>query len=369
MTTEDSDHQATDTTPDAAADTPSTVADQGLADQGDHVQAADTDAVADATATPDAPDADATGQPGAAPDLDNSQNLSPEIVDEVRRLREQMAAEGYDEKGLRGILSLANKHARSANEAQKQLQALQQQIQHQQEEAQKAADLAKLKPFNAKHPEHGRFQSLLQRARDDELRLASIDRSTEEGQQQYAILARALQAAWKPEEVQSLQDYQAHLESQKHAVLSNPEDYLISLMDRYLPAQFQRMMQAHQAYDQSISASNAFMTENKELIAKHGKDLVGLMEEGLGHGRAMELVKLRDEVSALKAQLGQSAEDSARARAQTAHTDSRASVTRDGKTTEMAVDPVSEGRKQGLTGEQLNAHIIREHRERMRRGA
>jgi hypothetical protein len=263
--------------------------------------------------------------------------LSPEEIqeriaayDELVKIREQ-----HDK-----LKSGTGRLAQQWGEERKQLTQQLQEFKSMQERAKQEAEAAKLVPYDRKHPEYDKWQSLLQSARNDERTLSMLQDPDQ--QQARQALQAVIAQKYTPDEQKLLSGYDAYVQRQSTELFSNPKDYIRQAFEEFAPQFFQKYTQVQNEWQTVQHSADQFLSENKEVVDKHGSELLETMNLMADPSKsaeiALELVRLRHGNQSLTATAAKASEKAATARAQSKALGSKAGIPSAGPRS-VPVDP------------------------------
>ncbi len=319
----DSTPPVSDTPPDHAADESAATVQEAGDDSSltDQVDAVDEGAQADAS------------QPDQPSDID---------VAELQRKVEEMR-------------SYIGRSQRELGETRKRLQAWgeldPQETQRQLEEYRKREEALALKPYNRQHPDHQRTMAKFQLV--EQAMKASNAAKTEDQQE----LVRQLYGGQVTEQdVAAYQEWQAYRSQVRDEFEGDPEGFIYSRMEARLQERLDAEFEARERMQHARSTSTEWLQNNQDLVKNYGQEIQWAMSSPQRRDVGLKLAQVLDENRKLKAQLGDSEESVATARAQQEALSGKARVPSSARTA-PAGDPVADAKKQGLRGAALLEHL------------
>lgn len=225
---------------------------------------------------------------------------------------------------------------------------------------QQQAEAARLKPWNARHPEFGSTQSRLNKVRSYFQSAEAIEADpnvTPEAKQ--SMLSRMAQKMGVTREDAKLyQDF----ESEKESIQERLATDFDGLFQERFEAHFQARMADYEQFQSAKTKTESILSGNSGLIEKRRDEILWAMQNPQRSEVAFALAQAREELESLKAKVGQQSEHVETAQAQSAALKQRASVQRDVQTRTAAIDPVAEAGKLNLRGPALAEFMIK-HRQ------
>ncbi len=226
------------------------------------------------------------------------------------------------------------------------------------ERQQQQAEAARLKPWNARHPEFGSTQNRLNRVRGYFQSAEAIEADpnvTSEAKQ--SMLARMAQKMGVTREDAKLyQDFESDKESIQERLATDFD----GLFQERFEAHFQQRMSDYEQFQQARTKTESILSGNQGLIDKRRDEILWAMQNPQRSEVALALAQAREELESLKARVGQQSEHVETAQAQSAALKQRASITRDAQTRTPATDPVAEAAKLNLRGSALAEFMMRQ---------
>lgn len=297
---------------------------------------------ADATASGDAQvtqDAQAATPANAAPsDQQDDGSLTPphsekETQQQAPPARDWTKDGPVLEKRYRDLMSHTDKQI---NDWRGKLQTNEQKMQEVltwKQEQEKRAQALQLKEWNKDHPDHGKFNSMLERARTVEAQLRRVPTMGPDGQplapQQVEAMKQAIMSAISPEEQQTLQNYRENRENFQRDWFTDPQATLRPMVEQMAAEQVQKAIDKMQA-QASVQQDFADPTL-APLIKEHGQDFARALQEmpQRPYDYAKQMMMLYAENQALKAGKQSSDTQATHAGEQKRLAQGRAAITRD----------------------------------------
>jgi len=248
------------------------------------------------------------GEPKPEPEPDQPPLFDNLSQDEIKQRALKYAELEAQHKQL---VSSMGRTQSQFGETRKELDQLKRQWQEREERERSQAETMKLSPYNRKHPDYQKWQSLQSKAREDRETLSRITDPDVRKQLENAVAAK-----YSEQDQQLLMGYQGYLEEQINRFSSGPEDFVLEVMEQRIPAIIQHHMQAVQEYGDIQRQAKEFTEKNADLVGKYGQEILDLINTGIPARVATELVDLRHRNERLAETAGGAAEQHARSKAQ-----------------------------------------------------
>lgn len=280
-----------------------------------------------ATAEPDAP----------APELNAANALPPEL--------QQILA---DPRGRDQLLNLHKLYGQQSNEVgqlRRQMQAYQelgdpQQLRSVLEQQNEQARLSNLNPWNRGHPQHQRFQMIRDRWNTDQKRINRV------APEQQAAVRQALEADYNPEDLQALKGYEDWRSSEESLSPEDREDRQREIARQETIATIQHWEQSQMNRMQARSV----IDKHGDLLTQHYDDVERVMNpQTPRRDLAIEVVRLKAELEALKGKSIKDTRQVATAQARDRLIKDQASVSRDSQRPQ--IDMKTEAMRRAKMGE------------------
>lgn len=222
------------------------------------------------------------------------------------------------------------------------------------QEQEQRAQAASLKPWSKLHPEHSKFNSMLDRAKTVERQLQGIDPSLPPEQQ--AAIKNAITSALSPEERAQIMEYRDSVQNFQRDLVTDPQGTLMPMVDKLVEQRMEQFMQRQKA-EESVQRDFAD-PQLAPLIEKYSSDFKQALDEGVPYKYTTHMMKMHanteamaQEVARLKAELAKAGVKVESADARQRLVKGEAAITRDPRppvrdSYELAK---TEGRKRGIT--------------------
>lgn len=328
------------TMPEAEADTGSTQTTEPSTEAGTAPEAAQTEQEThgDQPTNPVAPDTKADGS------LTPPNSQSPE-----QQPQRDWSKEGPTlEKRLRDQQSYFDRQIAQWKQQMSQTQEKASQLEKWKSEQDERAKAASLKPWSKAHPEHGKFNSLLERAKVINAQLQRIPANLPPEQQE--AMKQAIISAMSPEEQQQINEYRDNLNNFQRDFFTDPHGTLLPMVEQLAEQkvqQFMQKMEAQQSVQQDFQDPQL-----APLIKEHGQDFARALQEmpSRPYDYAKQMMLLYAENQRLKAQSSKVDAKAEMAKEQQRLTKGEAAITRDPRPTNT--DPytlaIAEARRKGI---------------------
>lgn len=275
------------------------------------------------TAAGDQTDAATRGEPGQGGD-------QPASESGTRRTATAGARPGTVTQPNTGVHkpTLEQRHAEQgrrlaeANKEREELRAWRAGQEQEIQRRQQAADQANLRRWDPKHPEHSRFQSLLDRRAKWGAQRQAIEASMPAGPERDKVLTDLAGATFTPQEQGELQEHQ----EMTRQFLSNPHAAAEQVAERTASRLIQ---QAFQQQNQHFQAVSQVQEDFKNLSAEMRPILKRELETGTPYEAAVRIAKLEADNLRLQGQVGPAQAQARAAGEQTRLARSAATITRD----------------------------------------
>lgn len=328
------------TMPEAEADTGSTQTTEPSTEAGTAPEAAqaEQETHGDQPTNPVAPDTKADGS------LTPPNSQSPE-----QQPQRDWSKEGPTlEKRLRDQQSYFDRQIAQWKQQMSQTQEKASQLEKWKSEQDERAKAASLKPWSKAHPEYGKFNSLLERAKVINAQLQRIPANLPPEQQE--AMKQAIISAMSPEEQQQINEYRDNLNNFQRDFFTDPHGTLLPMVEQLAEQkvqQFMQKMEAQQSVQQDFQDPQL-----APLIKEHGQDFARALQEmpSRPYDYAKQMMLLYAENQRLKAQSSKVDAKAEMAKEQQRLTKGEAAITRDPRPTNT--DPytlaIAEARRKGI---------------------
>ena len=328
------------TMPEAEADTGSTQTPEPSLEAGTAPEAAqaEQETHGDQPTNPVAPDTKADGSltpPNSqSPEQQPQRDWSKEGPTLEKRLRDQQS---YFDRQIAQWKQQMSQTQEKASQLEK--------WKHEQDERAKAASL---KPWSKAHPEHGKFNSLLERAKVINAQLQRIPANLPPEQQE--AMKQAIISAMSPEEHQQINEYRDNLNNFQRDFFTDPHGTLLPMVEQLAEQkvqQFMQKMEAQQSVQQDFQDPQL-----APLIKEHGQDFARALQEmpSRPYDYAKQMMLLYAENQRLKAQSSKVDAKAEMAKEQQRLTKGEAAITRDPRpaNTDHYTLAIAEARRKGI---------------------
>lgn len=176
------------------------------------------------------------------------------------------------------------------------------------QEQEQRAQAAQLKPWSKLHPEHSKFNNVLDRAKTIERQLQNIDPSLPPEQQ--AAIKQAIVSALTPEERAQITEYRDSVQNFQRDLVTDPQGTLMPMVDKLVEQKFADFLERQKAQE----AVNRDFQDPKlaPLIEQYGDDFKKALTDGVPYEYSTHMLKmhattqsLAQENAKLKAELAQ----------------------------------------------------------------
>lgn len=164
------------------------------------------------------------------------------------------------------------------------------------QEQEQRAQAASLKPWSKLHPENGKFNGLLERARTIEKQLQSIDPGLPPEQQ--AAIKNAIVGALAPEERQQITDYRESLQTFQRDFFTDPQGTVMPMVDRMVEQKIQQYVE-RQTAQQSVAKDFAD-PQLAPLVEQYGSDFKKALEDKVPYDYAKHMLLMHAEIQKLR---------------------------------------------------------------------
>lgn len=328
------------TMPEAEADTGSTQTTEPSLEAGTAPEAAqaEQETHGDQPTNPVAPDTKADGS------LTPPNSQSPE-----QQPQRDWSKEGPTlEKRLRDQQSYFDRQIAQWKQQMLQTQEKASQLEKWKQEQDERAKAASLKPWSKAHPEHGKFNSLLERAKVINAQLQRIPANLPPEQQE--AMKQAIISAMSPEEQQQINEYRDNLNNFQRDFFTDPHGTLLPMVEQLAEQkvqQFMQRMEAQQSVQQDFQDPQL-----APLIKEHGQDFARALQEmpSRPYDYAKQMMLLYAENQRLKAQSSKVDAKAEMAKEQQRLTKGEAAITRDPRpaNTDPYTLAIAEARRKGI---------------------
>lgn len=328
------------TMPEAEADTGSTQTTEPSTEAGTAPEAAqaEQETHGDQPTNPVVPDTKADGS------LTPPNSQSPE-----QQPQRDWSKEGPTlEKRLRDQQSYFDRQIAQWKQQMSQTQEKASQLEKWKSEQDERAKAASLKPWSKAHPEHGKFNSLLERAKVINAQLQRIPANLPPEQQE--AMKQAIISAMSPEEQQQINEYRDNLNNFQRDFFTDPHGTLLPMVEQLAEQkvqQFMQKMEAQQSVQQDFQDPQL-----APLIKEHGQDFARALQEmpSRPYDYAKQMMLLYAENQRLKAQSSKVDAKAEMAKEQQRLTKGEASITRDPRpaNTDPYTLAIAEARRKGI---------------------
>lgn len=328
------------TMPEAEADTGSTQTTEPSTEAGTAPEAAqaEQETHGDQPTNPVAPDTKADGS------LTPPNSQSPE-----QQPQRDWSKEGPTlEKRLRDQQSYFDRQIAQWKQQMSQTQEKASQLEKWKSEQDERAKAASLKPWSKAHPEHGKFNSLLERAKVINAQLQRIPANLPPEQQE--AMKQAIISAMSPEEQQQINEYRDNLNNFQRDFFTDPHGTLLPMVEQLAEQkvqQFMQKMEAQQSVQQDFQDPQL-----APLIKEHGQDFARALQEmpSRPYDYAKQMMLLYAENQRLKAQSSKVDAKAEMAKEQQRLTKGEAAITRDPRpaNTDPYTLAIAEARRKGI---------------------
>lgn len=328
------------TMPEAEADTGSTQTTEPSTEAGTAPEAAqaEQETHGDQPTNPVVPDTKADGS------LTPPNSQSPE-----QQPQRDWSKEGPTlEKRLRDQQSYFDRQIAQWKQQMSQTQEKASQLEKWKSEQDERAKAASLKPWSKAHPEHGKFNSLLERAKVINAQLQRIPANLPPEQQE--AMKQAIISAMSPEEQQQINEYRDNLNNFQRDFFTDPHGTLLPMVEQLAEQkvqQFMQKMEAQQSVQQDFQDPQL-----APLIKEHGQDFARALQEmpSRPYDYAKQMMLLYAENQRLKAQSSKVDAKAEMAKEQQRLTKGEAAITRDPRpaNTDPYTLAIAEARRKGI---------------------
>lgn len=328
------------TMPEAEADTGSTQPTEPSTEAGTAPEAAqaEQETHGDQPTNPVAPDTKADGS------LTPPNSQSPE-----QQPQRDWSKEGPTlEKRLRDQQSYFDRQIAQWKQQMSQTQEKASQLEKWKSEQDERAKAASLKPWSKAHPEHGKFNSLLERAKVINAQLQRIPANLPPEQQE--AMKQAIISAMSPEEQQQINEYRDNLNNFQRDFFTDPHGTLLPMVEQLAEQkvqQFMQKMEAQQSVQQDFQDPQL-----APLIKEHGQDFARALQEmpSRPYDYAKQMMLLYAENQRLKAQSSKVDAKAEMAKEQQRLTKGESAITRDPRpaNTDPYTLAIAEARRKGI---------------------
>jgi hypothetical protein len=221
---------------------------------------------------------------------------------------------------------LQSKTQRDLNQIQareRQGQAELEQLRQFRQQQMQQAESAKLRQWSKQHPEHGKFQSLLQRAQTVRQQLANVNPDLPPDQQK--ALKETILSALSPEDQTTLQDYQQESQTFQRDFFIDPRGTIQPMMREAIQEAFDQF----RMHQEASAAVDRDFKQMGDALKEHGPELRKLLERNVPYDVATENVRLKAQLGALQNRVGESEQVASAAKEQQRLAKGNASITRD----------------------------------------
>lgn len=215
------------------------------------------------------------------------------------------------------------------------------------QEQEARAKAANLKRYNADHPEHSKFQSILDRRDMAQQQLAALNQRPDLTAEQKNAMMEVLRSPLTDDELREVKEFDEYGKSFNRKLQTNPRDALAPIIRDEFRAMFQAEQQRMQA---EVSVKQDFADPALQpLIQEHGEDFARALTEMPKdpYGYAMQMMKNYAENKQLKAELAKLTGKVSQADERTRLVKGEASITRDPRAPER--DPYALAKAEATT--------------------
>lgn len=176
------------------------------------------------------------------------------------------------------------------------------------QEQEQRTQAASLKPWSKLHPEHSKFNGVLDRAKTVERQLQGIDPSLPPEQQ--AAVKNAILSALSPEERAQITEYRDSVQNFQRELITDPQGTLMPMVDKLVEQRMTQFMERQQA--QASVAKDFADPTLAPLIEKYGDDYAKALNDGVPYEYSNHMLKMHAsnqqqsaEIAKLRAELAQ----------------------------------------------------------------
>lgn len=208
------------------------------------------------------------------------------------------------------------------------------------QEQEQRAQAASLKPWSKSHPDHPKFNSVLERARAVEMQLRAIPSNLPPEQQE--ATRQAIMSAISPDEQRQIQEYRETSQNFQREWFTDPQGTLMPMVQPLVQQMLQQEFKKMEA-QQTVQRDFADPTL-APLIQKYKDDYGKALQDGVPYEYTNHMLKQHAEIENLRTQLKQLTGKAAQADEQRRLAKGEASITRDPRT--PTIDPYTLAKKE-----------------------
>ena len=208
------------------------------------------------------------------------------------------------------------------------------------QEQEQRTQAANLKPWSKAHPEHPKFNSVLERARAVETQLRSIPSNMPPEQQE--ATRQAIMSALNPDEQRQIQEYRETSQNFQREWFTDPQGTLMPMVQPMVQQMLQqefKKMEAQQTIQRDFADPQL-----SPLIQQYKDDYAKALQDGVPYEYTNHMLKQHAEINQLRDQLKSLTGKAAQADEQRRLAKGEASITRDPRT--PTIDPYTLAKKE-----------------------
>jgi len=265
-------------------------------------------ATTDASTEPPTP-ASSTADP-AIPNTESPESLttSPQETQPVAPQTDWTKEGPVIEKRYRDLQSRVDRQVKQWQQTYQQQNGQLTELQKFKQEQDSRAQAASLKPWSKLHPEHGKFNSMLDRAKTIERQLQGIDPNLPPEHQ--AAVKNAIMSALSPEERAQITEYRDGVQNFQRDLITDPQGTLMPMVDQIVEQKMQQLMERQTA---QASVAKDFQDPTlAPLIEMYRDDYAKALQDGVPYEYSTHMLKMHAanqdkeaEITRLKAELAQ----------------------------------------------------------------
>lgn len=210
------------------------------------------------------------------------------------------------------------------------------------QEQEQRAQASSLKRWSKAHPDHPKFNSVLERARAVDTQLRSIPANLPPEQQE--VMRNAIMSALNPDEQREIQEYRETSQNFQRDWFTDPQGTLMPMVQPMVQQMIQQQFQKMEAYN---SVQRDLQDPSMApLVEKYRDDYAKALKDGVPYEYTNHLLKQHAEINTLRERLQKLSGKAAQADEQRRLAKGEASITRDPRT--PTIDPYKAAKREAL---------------------